>query len=464
MKKLFYLLLIFILTACSQNIVEENSYVDSGTLLNLSEEEFLSISFENPKEIETSEVKSIAVDFLNTIQEKSSFSNTYTRKANSDYELTINGKSYYNNQNSAVTRSGTKLSLPVYEVDVTSANGKGVVYVTADERYAQVISYVPVTGDDKELKTKSGESFLHEWAKATAYEHFLEIEDIRAKLKAPTMEKVAKALNIPISEVKIENILDKITIAGVRAIPISKPTTQIIDYVLPLVPVQWDQHSPYNLSLPKPTPPATQKNVYAGCAVTAACQLMCAIKPDLTIEGTKINWDYLTQYATISESDPQDKLDMLGKLHKWVYEELDATPSYNSSGQHTGTSVYASSQIAFYSRYFNTGTYSAYNPDNLKQSFDEGHPSLIRGQGHAWLLDGYMIAKQGGYERSSTRALVRIYDVFWHANLGWGGQGDGYYKLKLDTHVDFETGYYIYNTTELSIYPGLYKKNVTYNF
>lgn len=235
----------------------------------------------------------------------------------------------------------------------------------------------------------------------------------------------------------------------------------------PLVKTEWSQNSPYNLSLPVPNKPSTQAHVYTGCAVTAACQLMTAIKPNLTLEGTVIDWDYLTETSTISTNAPQRKLDMLGKLHKWVYNELDATPAYDIYGYHNGTGVSANSQVWFYGNYFNhSENYNQYDPDVLLRSFNADRPSLIRGQGHAWILDGYIIAQKAVTSSSiSSRAIiVQYYDMFWHANLGWGGTANGYYKLKLDTHVDFESGNYLFTTDGLYIYPGLYKKPNNYSF
>lgn len=52
-----------------------------------------------------------------------------------------------------------------------------------------------------------------------------------------------------------------------------------------------------------------------------------------------------------------------------------------------------------------------------------------------------------------------MYDMYWHINLGWGGDYDGYYKLKKDTHVDIEAGSRTYSTQYLKIKANLSKKN-----
>ena len=289
-----------------------------------------------------------------------------------------------------------------------------------------------------------------------------------------TIKKICKELAIDESDFDIHEVVDKIVIEQntTRSVPIDMPTTQIVSMREPIVKTEWAQGSPYNLLLPAPNPPSTQSHVYTGCAVTAACQLMTAIKPDLTLDGTVIDWDYLTETPAISANAPQDKLNMLGKLHLWVFDQLDAQPIYNSKGYHTGTGVSAASQVWFYGNYFNhTEEYGEYDADALLRSFQSGNPSLIRGQGHAWIVDGYIICQKdteadlNSMIQAGTKAdIVRHYDMYWHANLGWGGSANGYYKLDIDTQVEFEANGYLYTSEDLYIYPGLYKKALSFSF
>lgn len=469
MRKLLPLLFIFFITACSQSL--ENEGVDSPpeNLINLTQEEYLSIVYENPSELDTIEVKNLVSDFLNSINEKEKSINISTRSISSDFSLNVNSKSYYKEKSSSQTRAiyGDKLELPVYEVNVTSSKGTGVVYVSADERNAEVITYIPQVAKDEELFIKSGAAFLVKWAKESSYERLIETEKIRKELHNATVAKISKQLRIDESQVTVDNILNRISVGGTRATPVNRPSTSVVAMVAPIVKTEWSQNSPYNLSLAKPNAPSTQAHVYTGCAVTAACQLMTAIKPNLTLNGTVIDWEYLTEDPTIYSNAPQRKLDMLGKLHSWVFKQLDAVAQYDIYGYHNGTGVSASSQIWFYGNYFNhSENYSEYDPDALLRSFNAGRPSLIRGQGHAWIVDGYIIAdKAVASSAKSTRAvIIQYYDMFWHANLGWGGSANGYYKLKPDAHVVFEASGHKFTTEGLSIYPGLYKKDISYKF
>lgn len=470
MKKLLPLLLISILAACSQSLENEGFDTSSEKLLNLTQEEYLSIAYNDPSELDSIEVKTLASDFLTSIEEKEKENNASTRSVNADFSLNVRSKSYFTENNTSSTRAsfvGEDIELPIYEINVSSNKGVGVVYVSADKRNAEVITYIPNPAKDEELFVKSGSAFLVKWAKESSYERLIEVEKIRKELHNATVTKISKELGIDESQVTIDNIIDKISVAGTRATPVNGPSTSVVSMVLPLVKTEWSQDGPYNLALPKPNAPSTQAHVYTGCAVTAACQLMTTIQPNLTLGGTTIDWNYLTETPTINSNAPQRKLDMLGKLHTWVFNQLDAQPQYDYWGYHNGTGVSALSQVEFYGNYFNhSGEYSAYDPDALLRSFNLQHPSLIRGQGHAWIVDGYIIANKAetSTPKSTRSVIIQYYDMFWHANLGWGGTANGYYKLKPDANVEFESGNYTFTTEGLYIYPGLYKKTNSYNF
>ena len=101
MRKLLPLLFIFFITACSQSL--ENEGVDSPpeNLINLTQEEYLSIVYENPSELDTIEVKNLVSDFLNSINEKEKSINISTRSISSDFSLNVNSKSYYKEKSSS---------------------------------------------------------------------------------------------------------------------------------------------------------------------------------------------------------------------------------------------------------------------------------------------------------------------------------------------------------------------------
>lgn len=462
MKKILFALVSLLFMACADS--SDSLDMLSKNKVYLTEKEYLSIAHDGTKELDKSEVMTMVSNFI---------SDMAARKESRTFQpvchLNMLSKSYYVpldtvNKSRAINSS---LRIPIYVLNYQVGNDDGVVYFSADERNPEVIALISKLPSNNQEAVASGFSFLLEWAEKSSYENLLEVEKYRKKLSEQTIEKICSQLGIDKQDFCLESIKDHIVVEqlGSRTKPIDMPQTQIVSMCNPIVKTEWSQGSPYNLALPVPMKPSVQQHVYTGCAVTAACQLLTAIKPDLTIDGTLMDWNALTETTQVSESASKSKLDMLGKLHKWVYEQLDAQPMYDSNGFHTGTGVSANDQVWFYGHYFNhSEEYGAYDPDALLRSFRNSSPSLIRGQGHAWVLDGYIVCDKETTEtalasKNTSRVFIKYYDIYWHANLGWGGTANGYYKVNPDTHVNFESGNYVFTTDGLYVYPGLYKKN-----
>lgn len=453
------LAIMFFFSSCDSE--EESIMKNNKTLISLSQEEFVSILFDNPQELEESEAINLVSDFLAALN-----ANSTTRNNSQKASLQISDKLYYSADNQSNTRTSftSEVKLPVYEVSITDAGHTGVAYVSADERYPEVIVYAPEASGDEEVFMESGAAFLTEWAKASALNEVLKVEQIQEEYHKSTVAKISKALSIPESEVVYDNIKDYLSVNGesiTRSTAVSGPPTQLVTSKGPFVPVQWNQDSPYNRNLPAPLPTAWQSHVYTGCATTAIAQLFTACRPTLTIEGTLIDWDILTDNPKATIYDSPDKLDMLGKLFKWIYDELGAMPSYDANGNHTGTGVYTYKSDNLMTNYLNGGDLISYAPDVLLYSLNSYKPSWISGQNHAFIVDGYIIChKPSNIAKVETRAdIVKVYDMYWHINLGWGGNYNGYYKLNKDTNVDIEAGSKTYNTQYLSIKANLSKKN-----
>ena len=58
---------------------------------------------------------------------------------------------------------------------------------------------------------------------------------------------------------------------------------------------------------------------------------------------------------------------------------------------------------------------------------------------HAWVIDGYAICTK------TSREILRNNDLYFHANMGWGGPDNGFYKVNADASTDFETTLGTYN-------------------
>ena len=44
-----------------------------------------------------------------------------------------------------------------------------------------------------------------------------------------------------------------------------------------------------------------------------------------------------------------------------------------------------------------------------------------------------------------SREILRNNDLYFHANMGWGGPDNGFYKVNADASTDFETTLGTYN-------------------
>ena len=75
-------------------------------------------------------------------------------------------------------------------MSITDAGFTGVAYVSADERYPEVLVYTPKASGDDEAFIESGAVFLTEWAKASALDEILKVEQIRENYRTATVAKL----------------------------------------------------------------------------------------------------------------------------------------------------------------------------------------------------------------------------------------------------------------------------------
>ena len=113
-----------------------NKPIESNSIV-LSPDEYISIAYDNPRVITPDEAKQLVLDFgVNRVQTRGN--ENIVVKFRSSFNIEEKGSN-------AVTRSVTDKSilLPVYEMEIVSDAGKGLAYVSADERVAKVMAYLP---------------------------------------------------------------------------------------------------------------------------------------------------------------------------------------------------------------------------------------------------------------------------------------------------------------------------------
>ena len=164
---------------------------------------------------------------------------------------------------------------------------------------------------------------------------------------------------------------------------------------------------------------------------------------------------------------------MVAKLIKDVYTKVKAWPIYNSENAITGVATYDRECENYIRLYANCSGREKWNTDVVRNSILALRPVFITGEGHkentdktskhAFLIDGYLLCKKNFGNVSSivntgSKELVKRYDLYFHANFGWAGTGDGYYLINQDISVDFEAGGNVYKTADLRMISNIIRK------
>lgn len=255
------------------------------------------------------------------------------------------------------------------------------------------------------------------------------------------------------------------------SIPISDPIVE--RKVDPLIPVEWDQGVPFNDLVKDKT---TCGNAVTGCVITATAQLMAYWKKPAIVGTEVMDWSFLCKFTgDQSWSDrahkPNNKwLDPTSNntearyqtayLMKHIGESIGASYDCDKAGcphcNGDGTMA-ASGDARTYLDHFKYKTCNSadYDFEKVVTALQAGKPIYMDGystkrihnilgieyptyhNGHAWLLDGFLIIKQK-YRHYTTiwrnGIVIRDYSTesyttrrFIHNNWGWDGDHNGYY-------------------------------------
>ena len=212
--------------------------------------------------------------------------------------------------------------------------------------------------------------------------------------------------------------------------------------IAPLIETHWHQTSPYNDKCP--TLKSGGRSV-TGCVATAASQVLYYWRKDLTsktlasvgsyeswsgksnatqsfAKGTPIKWDLM---CTSYNSEPSEYREAVATLLAVVgggagldYAESTAGHNYNC--------------IDVYSNIFGMNGGTENNKDwgeEYNNFSDEAWSTLLYNQ----LVKSYPVLYSGCNDSGEGHAVVvdgyRASTGYFHFNLGWGGQGDGYFTV-----------------------------------
>lgn len=208
-----------------------------------------------------------------------------------------------------------------------------------------------------------------------------------------------------------------------------------------LLETTWNQNYPYNCLCPA-DPDGPGGHVYAGCVATAAAQVMKYWNhPDhgrgshtyypedhpeygpLTVNFGNTTYDWANMPNSISSASPIEQLEAVGTLiyHAGVSVDMNYRPT--GSGAVTGDLCNSLPAYFFYTNHMEHHYRENYTREEymgfIVEMIDLGWPMLHRGNGHAYVLDGY-----------NDAGLV-------HFNWGWSGSNDSWFDF--DNH-DYAEG------------------------
>lgn len=442
---------IFIICCMCAFISCDNSNEVTHTVdkVELTQEEYASIAYDDPKEITESEVLELVNNFSNT---RTRSRGTLTRIKNKFY-VTVERENKIQRAN---TRSVTGYSIPIYEIELKDDNVIGYSLVSADERCPAVLAYIPIISKS-ESSQSIGVELMTEIAEKTLLSSITKIEDIKDSLREKTLIKLTKALNkkaetITFSQIKdLIKIKQKVTTKSEKEDFPSSGTFQ--SEVLPLIKVTWDQVAPYNRKLKQACyydiKDGYEGRYAAGCAVVCIAHILSYFEPPMFADGITINWKLLKSSPQVKITDSSERINQISTLMKFIGNRTNTQYSCSTGGS-TNTKTAVEKFLPLYN--IVADSRSSWNTNKVKSSLGtnstNSRPIIITGTcdrgNHAWVLDGF---------QKRTNFTQELYYV--HANMGWNGNGDGYFLI--GNSMSFQTEVDDYNRN-IAIYPNVRKK------
>lgn len=428
-----------IFASCTEK--EEVAILDSlrDASIILTPEEYASVAYSGDNELSESNVIDIAQRFVHRISRNTK---------------SVDGISIEIGEKVEVGRFQTKSETggPVYAyyVNIQDGGNQGTALVSADKRVPEVLAYCP-KARPVNYPSCLGSEVMTSVAKQAMLHQIARYEHLRDSLEEKTLEKVARQYGK--ESVAFEDFDHDIYIDNFGYLDEAGPVTpsgEVAHTVGPFTArTEWDQVYPYNSLLDETD--AENLNIYlyrghfgVGCATVAAAQVMAVYQPQINADGVNIDWEYLLEDTQVFE-DEAEKVHQVASLMRYIGKET------NTRYTDTGSWTTMPEVRPFLKRYSiemddaRAGLLVA----RIKASLDKQRMVWVTGSTggvsrgtrgyHAWIIDGYQTT------RKNTKELLRNYNMYVHANMGWGGFDSGYYLVGDD-------GALVFNTQEAGAY------------
>lgn len=439
--------------------VEKNTIQNESSIIELAPEEIVSIAYDEPVELQAAEVLAIAKDFP---LELSPVSKSNAGKL----KYTINKKVYLNEDgeltNANTNLKGTnKISLPIYDVDVSNSTLQMKAYICADERFPEVIAFVPVNPKSQFV---IAEHPMYAYALGITADRIKYFNKLKDSLREKTIEKIKDKIGVlPEKDLykSVKHLIRSKNSIPTKSLVTGTIPTLVINKIGPFTTTLWDQGwdfwpNAYNHKMPELTCGGSPYTAPAGCVTVAVAQLLAHIHPAMSVpkytDNTTLNvdWSLLKQSPTVDDLGG-DRYDLMGSLMRRVADGVQSTSACSDGS--ASTSANMTNAVNYVRQLANIGNLQNFSVQTCKSSLDNlkivlasGSRSSVSGTGkigHAWLVDGYAVCKKGTVNgNNGSNDIVNRYDLYLHCNLGWGAtSATGWYLVNNDWSVSFDTGF-----------------------
>lgn len=441
----------------------EEDVLSLNTKISLSTAEWMSIAYDNPKEISEEDIKTLLDNFIsqeyvvpkNQTRTAGHISSFHQSK---QYSL-VERMSIAATRSAEMSLYDIDCTIREYEFDLSGERHKAIV--STDERYPRVLAFMKIdeiseTARQDYCETIPGydesQSILSLTYEAV-YNHLCNIQAIRDSLRDETLLKISQELNTPIGSISYDNIKEDICISdnsnpSTRSYPIDFPTDQILSGCFPLVEVAWGGYNsvtwdymPYYWET---------KRVSASVAVTTILHILSFIQPTMTIpaktyEGhgykssMEVDWNLLTQTEHFLATDSQRKIEMGGRLYRFISDEIGliykgtapngyVIPNYETN--YTNANF-----LTVLRKYIACDNVTAYNLNAILNSLGRARPVFLDSHevwGDRLVIDGYF----------KTRSTSGVNSTYLHLkfpnNVGNTSTTTGYYLVNADSSLDIQ--------------------------
>jgi hypothetical protein len=425
--------------------------VTTGDKITLSELEYNSLYNDSLKEISKDHMVSLVSDFMNNARKKPSTKST------------VSIKNYTIEPFKILTKSATGSGIPLYNLTSVSTTGDtATAVISAYARCPQIVAFVNGSKNLSDPKTPEDVKLLLN-SSLQAYKDFYEQANrVTDSIKISAMDKIAASLAISKSDVSLAAVKGRITIkrnpttkATLEKDPLStRPSHQIISNYFPIMLTAWGQGMPYNRLMPQSCPDNWLWDYrYAiSSAAIAVSQILAFYEPPMTVNGTTMDWYYLTENKEIWEEsdyfgtyvqDPIERRNMVAELMRGVTQQAGIT--YTCTGSTTNITTIKNFLTT---KAITLGNETSYNFTAIRNSVADFKLVLMYGQtaasqGHWWLVDGAMVTRITGTVAPDFN--------FIHTNMGHGETYNGYYLMGDNR---FETGFATFSKS-FKLYPNI---------